>query len=135
MRRFSPWAAKVDEVGSMKYPNAAGRDVLIVEDEILIAAQLEELVVSLGCRPHLARELAQALELVSQKSFDAAFLDLNLSGETSLPVADMLWSQRTPFAFISGYEAQDVRDKYPGVLILPKPFTEDEIEQALRSLL
>jgi CheY-like chemotaxis protein len=110
-------------------------DVLIVEDELLIAAQLEEALSDLGCTPHCAGSLDHALRMVEERAFDAAFLDMNLRGEACLPIADALATRQTPFMFMSGYGSADVRNAYAGVPVLSKPFSEREIERALARLL
>lgn len=112
-----------------------GRNVLIVEDEMLIAAQMEEALAELGCTTFAALRLDEALNLVATRRFDAAFLDLDLKGKPSLPVADELAQRGTPFAFMTGYQSPRIKTTYPDAPVLPKPFREDEIIKALASLL
>ena len=47
--------------------------------------------------------LAKAVAAAGEREVDAALLDVNLSGETVYPVADILASKNVPFAFITGY--------------------------------
>src|SRR5579864_7224910 len=108
-----------------------GPHVLIVEDEMLIAAKMEDALADLGCTTCAARRLDEALSLVASRRFDAAFLDLNLEGEASLPVADELAQRRTPFAYMTGYQSPRVKTGYPDALILAKPFGVDNIAQTL----
>ncbi len=113
----------------------AGRRVLIVEDEMLIAAQLEEALIDLGCLPHAALRLSDALQLVEDHRFDAAFLDLNVDGELSVAVADILTQRRTPFVFMSGYTSMDLQAIYGEVPMLAKPFTDGQIARTLAQML
>jgi DNA-binding NarL/FixJ family response regulator len=65
--------------------------VLIVEDEALVAFQLEDMLADLGCAiigP--ASRVGQALDLLRRRPVDAAVLDLNIGGELVYPVADAL---------------------------------------------
>jgi CheY-like chemotaxis protein len=109
--------------------------VLIVEDEMLIAAQMEEALADLGCTTCSALRLEEALSLVASSRFDAAFLDLDLKGKPSLPVADALSLQGIPFAFMTGYQSPRVKTRYPHAPVLPKPFKEGDIAQTLAILL
>jgi len=55
--------------------------VLIVEDEMLIALGLIDMVEALGASPVAASRLAKALALVADETFDAAIVDMNLASE------------------------------------------------------
>jgi DNA-binding response OmpR family regulator len=81
------------------------RRVLVVEDEMLIASWLEQILQRSGydvVGPF--GRLAAALEAAQSQSFDAALLDLNLHGEMAFQVAYTLRSRGTPFAFVTGYD-------------------------------
>jgi len=68
-----------------------GLRVLVVEDEALVALQLEDMLAELGCAiigP--ASRVCQALDLLGGQVVDAAVLDLNVAGELVYPVADAL---------------------------------------------
>jgi CheY-like chemotaxis protein len=65
-------------------------EVLVVEDEPLIAMSMEQMLGALGHKvvgsfPHVAA----ALEFLERSRPDVAFLDINLSGESSLALADL----------------------------------------------
>ena len=73
-------------------PTLRGLRVLVVEDEALVAFQLEDMLADLGCaRP--ASRVGQALDLLAQETVDAAVLNLNVAGELVYPVADALASK------------------------------------------
>jgi DNA-binding response OmpR family regulator len=111
-----------------------GRNVLILEDELLIASALDDVLAELGCQTQLARRVQQAMTLLEDHYFDAAFLDMNLDGELSLPVAQALARRSTPYAFMSGYSSTEVREIFGDAPILRKPFSEGEVVQMLRAL-
>lgn len=119
----------------MSHDAYRGRNVLIVEDEMLIAAQMEETLTDLGCKTSAAGRLNDALRLATSRKFDAAFLDLNLEGEASLPVADLLAESGIPFALMTGYTSPRVRTRYPQAAVLSKPFNQHEVLQTLANLL
>jgi CheY-like chemotaxis protein len=110
-----------------------GKRILIVEDEVLVAMLLEDMVAELGAVvAGTASNLEQALAFVAQKEFDAAILDMNLGDHDSKPVAEALKSRSIPFLFATGYggSASNPHD----IMILEKPYALEEIEYALKSL-
>ena len=59
-------------------------------------------------------------------------LDVNLSGETSFPIADALRRKGVPFVFATGYgESIAVPGHYADVPVVPKPYDEKALRLAL----
>jgi CheY-like chemotaxis protein len=82
----------------------AGLRVLIVEDEFLLAMELETLVEGGGCTAvGLASSVGQALALIDGEPPDVALLDVNLKGERATPIAAALMARGVPFVLITGY--------------------------------
>src|SRR4026207_2143751 len=82
----------------------SGRSILLVEDEFLLALQLEELLESHGGTVRgPSRTLDDALKAAQRENFDFAILDINLNGTMVYPLADQLLASRTPFLFLTGY--------------------------------
>jgi CheY-like chemotaxis protein len=103
-----------------------------VEDEPLVALNLSQSLAELGfsvAGPFST--LAKAVTAAEEMEFDAALLDVNLSGETVYPVADILASKNIPFAFITGYGTSALTSKYADAPVLQKPIDQ----QALQNLL
>jgi CheY-like chemotaxis protein len=66
-----------------------GLRVLIVEDELVVAMELEALLKSLGCLPlNPVPTLKKALRALERESPDVAVLDVNVQGERVTPVAE-----------------------------------------------
>jgi len=110
--------------------------VLVVEDEMLVAALLEDRLEALGC--HVigpAAAVGDALELLKTEEIDAAVLDVNLGGEKVFPVADVLAARGIPFLFATAYGAAGVADRHNRRDVLDKPYHERALEHALRSAL
>ncbi|HLL59345.1 MAG TPA: response regulator, partial [Allosphingosinicella sp.] len=64
--------------------------ILIVEDEMLVAMNIEDMLLDLGHEvAGLAGRLEPALALAQEANFDAAMLDVNLAGQPSFPVAEV----------------------------------------------
>lgn len=108
--------------------------VLIVEDEPIVAMCLEDILDALGCVPvGPAARLAEGLELAETETLDAAILDINLGGERSTSIAQLLRERAVPFAFASGYG--NAPDGFAGIAMIEKPYREADIARTLRDLL
>ena len=116
--------------------NFAGKRVLVVEDEPVVAMCLEDILDSLGCVTiGPASRLAEGLALAEASGLDAAILDINLGGsDRSVAIAETLRRRQIPFAFASGYGAppDGFGDTTP---LIEKPYREAEVICALRALL
>ena len=110
----------------------AGRSILIVEDEPLIAMMLEDFLDSLGHRVAATCDtVADALARVGEGGFDVAIIDVNLNGERVWPVADRLAAAGVPYVLATGGHIEPPPPEHAGVPVLSKPFTLDAIEPAL----
>jgi DNA-binding NtrC family response regulator len=112
-------------------------NVLIVEDELLIALNLESMVEDLGCRVlGPAGSLDDALAVLSDGTPDAALLDVNLRGSSVTPVAWECRNRGIPFALITGYGrlelGEPILDSAPR---LRKPVNSQAVLVMLKTLL
>lgn len=83
--------------------------ILIVEDEYLIALELDTELTTAGYRViGPVPDVSAALELLREERPDAAILDVNLAGEWVTPVAEVLRAMSVPFILASGYVAADL---------------------------
>lgn len=113
----------------------AGRRVLVVEDEPLIAMTLMDDLADLGCSAlGPAHSIAQALKLIANEPFDAALLDGNLSGDRVDEIANALAQKGKPFVFVTGYGREALPAAFNHVRVVEKPFTREQIANALTSL-
>jgi CheY-like chemotaxis protein len=115
----------------------AGRRVLLVEDEAMIAMLLEDILGELGCEVvGPAYALARALELAGGEApIDVAILDVNLAGRPVYEVADVLRARQVPMVFSTGYGEAGLREVDRNVPVLGKPFRAIEMVQALEAAL
>jgi CheY-like chemotaxis protein len=112
------------------------RKVLVVEDEMIVAWLLEDLLFDLGyviVGPAVG--VNQALTLIATESIDVAVLDVNLNGEMSYPIADALATRHVPFVFVTGYDKARILDGYRCFPALQKPFHRSELTETLAKLL
>ncbi len=82
-----------------------GKSVLLLEDQFLIAMDVEEMLLSMGAASvSICASVAEAMSLLELGLPDIAVLDVNLGAETSEPVARRLVAARRPFIFATGYD-------------------------------
>lgn len=113
----------------------AGKRVLVVEDEAIIAGMIEDMLTDLGAAVvGPAGTLAKAVELASSETIDAAMLDVNLRSERIEPVVETLRGRGVPFVLATGYGAAAAVGM-DGAIVVEKPFTRDALESALTTAL
>lgn len=109
--------------------DGGGRRVLVVEDEALVAAQIEDLLADAGyivVGP--AARVSEGFDQLYAAAPDAALLDINLAGERSFPLAELLRAKRVPFAFCTGYgEAAVLPEHLRDAPLIAKPFETHEL--------
>jgi CheY-like chemotaxis protein len=114
----------------------SGRRVLVVEDEMMVAWLLEDMLGDLGYAVvGPASRVNQALALLDAEAIDAAVLDVNLNGQKSYPVAAALAARHVPFVFSTGYHKDSLTDGYKGFPALQKPIERAKLAEALAKLL
>jgi CheY-like chemotaxis protein len=114
----------------------SNRKVLVVEDEMMIAMLIEDMLDEFGCRlVGPATNVRRALELIGEESIEVAVLDLNLDGQDTYAIADALQSKNIPFIFATGYGSKGLRAEQVGRPVLQKPFQTKDLENALAQAL
>lgn len=78
-----------------------------------------------------AGDVAEASKLAETAKFDLAILDMNLNGQTVIPVAEILETRGLPFIFATGYGAGGLPEKFRNRPALQKPFKMDTLKQAI----
>ena len=109
------------------------RLILVVEDEFLIAEDLEDKFADVGARViGPAPTIEAALGLIdAQPRIDGALVDVNLGGKPAYSVVDALQSRGIPFVLTSGYEDEVLRSRYPFAKSCQKPYEFADVEKAL----
>ncbi len=110
--------------------------VLLVEDEMMIAMMLEDMLSDLGHQiVGVAMRLPQAMELARTAEIDIAILDINLDGRKSFPVAQALRDRGVKLIFASGYGSPGLEAPFLNDVIVKKPFEVSDIRAAMRRVL
>lgn len=106
--------------------------VLLVEDNLLIAMEVEQALETLGAdEVHVASSVASALILLEQHRIDFAVLDYNLGREQSVRVAEELGRRDIPFVFATGYgDTAMIDTRFRDRPVLTKPYTLAMMMQA-----
>jgi DNA-binding response OmpR family regulator len=114
----------------------AGRRVLLVEDELMIAMLVETILDDENCitvGPY--GDLDSALAAARSETIDAAVLDINLAGKMVFPVADVLTERGVPFLLLSGYGSATLPSDRRHWTVCDKPFKSSELLRVLSRLI
>ncbi len=107
-----------------------GARILIVEDEVIVALFLEDLMAEFGYEVagvtgHLDDAMAHP------QNYDLALLDVHLNGRNVFDFADALAARGTPFVFATGYGERGIPERHRGRPVLQKPFVPADLQRAL----
>jgi PAS domain S-box-containing protein len=135
-QRMTSEADTVIEDPAIDGVSLLGSRVLLVEDETLVALEIQDSLQDLGCTiigP--AATIAEARRMVSKEMpIDVAMLDINLRGNKSFEIAQHLASVGVPFFFASGYS--ELPPEWEGkAILLKKPYSAASLRDALRRCL
>src|SRR5262245_30806137 len=120
----------------MSENGSSPRRVLVVEDDVMIRMLIEDMLNDLGFAVAAeASKVPEALAAVSSTAIDVAILDVNLSGETTGPVAEALAARGTPFVFATGYGEHGLPEQFRDRPLLKKPFQIDGLKRMLDTAL
>ena len=107
---------------------------LILEDEPLIVLMVADMLEELG---HIvfavAPDIAEGMRLAEAGAFDVAILDVNVRGQQSFPVADIVLHRGLPVIFATGYGEAGRHQRFENVPVLAKPFSIEKLALAISS--
>jgi DNA-binding response OmpR family regulator len=110
--------------------------VLVVEDEAAISILIEDMLLDFGTEiVGPAARIEYALQLAHEADLDLGILDINLAGEDTYPIADVLRRRNIPFVFATGYSTNALPVQFQASPTLQKPFTFKTFEETLRAAL
>lgn len=111
-------------------------DILIVEDEVLLAMELESEVEDAGHKVvGIAGDSREAIELADTTSPEFAFVDIQLlDGPTGVDVGRHLSAKTIPFVFVSGNLKRIPEDFAGAIGAIEKPYTMNGLQNAMQFL-
>lgn len=119
----------------MSTSDLQGIRVLLVEDQMIVAMQVEDILHAAGCEVvGPVGTLQAAITLAHAEVLDAAVLDINLDGEKVYPAAEELQARGIPFILATGYGDAALPEKWRNRPRLSKPYRREQLEQLLRSV-
>jgi len=110
-----------------------GRDILVVEDETLIALELRAALEAAGANV-VVKTVRSAAQAIEQQGFSAAILDLRPGASDHRPIARLLKRRGVPFMFYSTHLPEDVTT-VRGAPVVLKPENPDGVVRAVVLLL
>ena len=110
----------------------AGLHILVVEDEVMVAMMLEDMLQDLGCNVELASRIEEAWASLRKRTPDGVLLDMNVHGQKTVAIAEDLARISVPFLLVTGYGAG--HGDPPVIKSAPrlqKPFDEEDLERRM----
>ena len=125
--------SEIMESASSDGISAFPEDVLIVEDDLIIALDFEETILGFGVKTvRTAASVARALKMIADRAPDFALLDVALVHEKSFAIAERLDALKIPFVFVTGYGPKAA---FPAAFAdrptLEKPYSADALKTLL----
>lgn len=112
----------------------AGRTILILEDELIIAFALEDMLTDLGATVLVASSIEEAHERVSDLEVSVAVLDVNVNGIKSYGFAETMVARGVPLIFATGYGDAEHPPEFIGAPTLTKPYNRAQLAEAIVAL-
>ncbi|WP_312222836.1 response regulator [Rhizobium rhizoryzae] len=111
--------------------------VLVLEDDMLLAMDMEDHLISRGFQVHGPfGRVGDAMDSIGDLEIDLAIVDLNLNGEFSFPVIELLNQRSVPVIVCSGYvELPEVRTRLQGIPHVGKPWMPERLDALMRDVL
>jgi PAS domain S-box-containing protein len=114
----------------------AGKRMIVIEDEPLVAMDLESCLTTAGCEiVGTAGTVREAKALCAEAQCDAALIDVNLAGRPVDELAAMLTKRNIPFAFVTGYGREALPQGFRDALMVAKPFDDGALVATVELLI
>jgi DNA-binding NtrC family response regulator len=107
-------------IGADRPMPLSGLDILMLEDETLVALDIEELLLQNGARTvEITASIVSAREIVASRPFSAVLLDVKLSDGSGLELLPLFRGLRIPVVITTGYSGLEV----DGLPVIQKPYS------------
>lgn len=108
--------------------------VLVVEDESMVAMDLETTILEIRPATVTIKTSVASTMKVLDEPFDFAFLDVNVTDGQTYEVASLLGKKGVPFAFVTGTSRDNLPKELKVATLITKPFQRSQVEEALSEL-
>lgn len=109
------------------------RRILVIEDEYLLAAHIEDLLIEAGVEViGPVGTLEEALKLARDEEMHGALLDVNIHGGRVDDVAAILAGRAVPFIFVTGYGRANLPLLFQDAVVVAKPFKDEDLLREVR---
>ena len=115
--------------------DADDKRVLLVEDEPLVSMMLADMLSAFGHKvdgPY--NRFSDAILAAKSNNLQAGILDVNLGGEKTYAVADILTDRKIPFAFVTGYGPDSIVPAFAHAPVLQKPIEAAKLHALLQQI-
>lgn len=115
--------------------NPEDKRVLLVEDEPLVSMMLADMLSAFGHKvdgPY--SRFSDAILAAKSNNLQAGILDVNLGGEKTYAVADILTDRKIPFAFVTGYGPDSIVSAFSHAPVLQKPIEAAKLHALLQQI-
>ena len=115
--------------------DAGDKRVLLVEDEPLVSMMLADMLSAFGHKvdgPY--SRFSDAILAAKTGNLQAGILDVNLGGEKTYAVADILTDRKIPFAFVTGYGPDSIVSAFSHAPVLQKPIEAAKLHALLQQI-
>ena len=113
----------------------SGRSILVIEEETLVALELEEQLYRAGARVLGACRLDEALHMAEHPALSAAVVNLRLGSDSTTRVCRRLSQLGIPFIFHTRYDATEALQVWPDAPVVSKPADSQAIVNSVAQLL
>ena len=103
------------------------KTVLVVDDEMLIALDIQAQLAELGHHTVVAPHLAGALQALDRSPVDLVIVDWHLRDQVATPLVEVLKARGVPFIICTGSALEELSGLFPSVPVVPKPFNTDQL--------
>ena len=108
--------------------------ILIVEDEPLIAMDLEMIIIEIVTATVVVKRSVADAKKGLDEALDFAFLDVDVTNGKTFEIAHILERKHVPFVFVSGSPQHQLPSELHSAPFIPKPFHAAQIESALQAV-
>jgi PAS domain S-box-containing protein len=138
LKRHAFTPRQIDGVPSQTVASVIDPDekrVLLVEDEPLVSMMLADMLSAFGHKvdgPY--SRFSDAILAAKTNNLQAGILDVNLGGEKTYAVADILANRNIPFAFVTGYGPDSIVSAFSHAPVLQKPIEAAKLHALLQQI-